>query len=430
MRSAGDNASMPDVAPPYTVRCVPRIADLDARQWDALAAASRGAATPQPFLAHAFLDGIERTGCVGPGTGWTVTHLVLEDANGTLAAATPLYLKWHSYGEYVFDWAWADAYQRHGLDYYPKLLCAIPFTPVAGVRLLGRDTAARQALARALVEHAKESAATTHRPRRPRRGAPPLVSSLHVLFPSDEEAGWLHQAGMMLRRGVQFHWHNAGYRDFADFLAALSQAKRKKIRAERRKVAEAGVTVTRRSGREIGAGDWAFFARCYEATYEAHYSTPYLNREFFQWIGERLGDRLTLVVAERESRPIACSLLVRDDDRLYGRHWGTVEPVPFVHFEVCYYQAIEEAIASKLAIVEGGAQGEHKMARGFEPTPTQSCHWLAQPEFAQAVDSFLAREGRAIDGYLDELKERSPFRDATGEAVPAGAPSEPPPNAR
>ena len=320
-------------------------------------------------------------------------HLVLERED-RVVAATPLYLKGHSYGEYVFDWAWADAYHRNGLRYYPKLLSAIPFTPVPGARLLAIDDAARQALVAALMKLARDSG----------------VSSLHVLFPQQAEAALLESEGAMLRRGVQFHWQNEGWPDFDAFLGSLTQPKRKKIRAERRKVREAGIRFRRLQGPDIGEADWDFFSRCYDNTYAEHHSTPYLNRAFFSGLGHSMPESVLMIVAERDGRAIASSLLMRDRQRLYGRYWGALETVPCLHFETCYYQAIEAAIELGIAVIEGGAQGEHKMSRGFVPQPTVSAHWLAEPAFADAVQRFLEREGRAVDGYLDELTERSPFR--------------------
>lgn len=384
----------------YRTQVLDDLRGVDAREWNALAAVAAGRAHAQPFVRHEFLRALELSGCVGEAAGWIPQHLLLRDASGALAAAVPAYLKLHSWGEYVFDWAWADAYRRHGLRYYPKLVSAIPFTPVPGTRLAARDARARAAAAQAVLALARSS----------------QRSSLHVLFPRPQEAQALHDAGLMLRHGVQFHWRNAGYTGFDDFLATLAQPKRKKIRAERRKVAEAGVRMRRLRGREIGASHWAFFTRCYRATYAAHGATPYLNREFFERIGESLAEHLVLVLAERHGRPVASSLLVHDDERLYGRYWGAVEPVPCLHFEACYYQAIETAIESGLRVVEGGAQGEHKVSRGFEPVPTVSAHWLAEPSFAQAIDRFLQREDAMVGAYLDELRERSPYR-----ASPAGA---------
>ena len=372
----------------YVTRVCSAITEIDPQQWEAL----RHGDT-QPFLNHHWLALLEQSGCVTEETGWRPLHLVLE-RNGQLVAAAPLYLKGHSYGEYVFDWAWADAYRRHGLDYYPKLLSAIPFTPVPGMRLLAADAPARKALAQALIELARESG----------------VSSLHVLFPDPEEVQLLESAGAMIRRGVQFHWYNEGWPNFEAFLASLTQPKRKKIRAERRKVAESGVSFRRLSGRDISEADWAFFCRCYDNTYLEHHSNAYLNRAFFNGLGERLPDSVLMVIAERGGKPIASSLLMRDAERMYGRYWGAIENVPFLHFETCYYQAIEAAIDLGIQVIEGGAQGEHKMARGFTPQPTASAHWLAEPAFADAVQRFLEREGQAVSGYLDELNDRTPFK--------------------
>ncbi len=389
------------VADDYRMRLVDDLATVASADWNALAAAS-GSGRAQPFLRHEFLHAMEASGCVGAGTGWLPRHLLLEDARGRLRAAVPLYLKSHSYGEYVFDWAWADAYQRHGKRYYPKLLSAVPFTPVTGSRLLAADDRAREAAARALMRLAAESG----------------LSSLHVLFPTESEAALLEARGAMQRRGVQFHWRNEGWADFDAFLAALSQPKRKKIRAERRKVASAGLAIERLAGKAIAPADWAFFARCYENTYAEHGSTPYLNLAFFERIGALLSGNLVLVVARDGARPIACSLLVVDDERVYGRYWGALEQVPCLHFELCYYQAIELAIERGLAVIEGGAQGEHKMARGFEPVETRSAHWLAEPAFADAVERFLEREGGMVGAWLDELDERSPFRNRQGGDAP------------
>ena len=381
---------MPDSRIDYRTRLVTGLDEVPAQAWDALLPADA-----PPFVRHAFLRALETTGCVGPGTGWSPAHLTLWN-DQTLIGAVPMYRKSHSWGEYVFDWAWADAYERNGLRYYPKLLCAVPFTPVAGPRLLARDDTAREALASALIAQA--------------RGA--RVSSIHVLFPPDPESQALSRAGFMIRQGVQFHWQNAGYRNFDDFLGALSQPKRKKIRAERRKVAEQGVVVTRLAGAEISASDWDFFIRCYYATYAAHGSTPYLNLAFFLELARTMPQSLVLIRADRGGRPVACSLLMRDDTRLYGRYWGAIEHIACLHFECAYYQAIETAIEAGIQVIEGGAQGEHKMARGFLPVATCSAHWLREPAFADAVERFLAREGSMVSSYLDELNERSPFASA------------------
>jgi predicted N-acyltransferase len=374
----------------YRTRVVTDVRTLEAAQWDALA----GPDGPGPFVRHAFLAALQSSGCVGGDTGWDPRFVVLEDASGALVAAAPLYLKAHSYGEYVFDWAWADAYHRHGLHYYPKGLVAVPFTPVPGARLLARDDAARDALVRALAAECDALG----------------LSSLHVLFPRDADAAALERAGLMRRRGVQFHWRNPGWRDFDDYLAALAQPKRKKVRAERRRVAEAGVTVEILDGDAIGEADWTFFARCYRTTYAQHHSTPYLNRAFFTELARTMPEALLLAVARRAGRPIAASLLMHDATALYGRYWGAIEHVPCLHFEASYYAPIEWAIANGIERFEGGAQGEHKMARGFLPVPTCSYHRLAHPAFADAVERFLERESGGVDAYLDELDERSPLR--------------------
>ncbi|MCX7229505.1 MAG: GNAT family N-acetyltransferase [Burkholderiales bacterium] len=376
----------------YRTRIVADIRTLSAATWDALA----GDAGPGPFVRHAFLAALQTAGCVGDDTGWHPHFVCIEDASGALVGAAPLYLKAHSYGEYVFDWAWADAYRRHGLEYYPKALVAIPFTPVPGARLLARDDAARAALVQALLAECESHG----------------LSSLHVLFPREADAQALAAAGLMRRLGVQFHWSNPGWKDFDDYLGALAQPKRKKIRAERRKVAEAGVTVAMLEGPAITEADWTFFARCYRTTYAQHHSTPYLNRAFFIELARSMPEALLMARASREGRPIAAALLMRDSQAIYGRYWGAIEHVPCLHFEASYYAPIEWAIAQGVARFEGGAQGEHKMARGFLPVPTCSYHHLAHPAFADAVERFLEREAGGVDAYLDELDERSPLRRA------------------
>jgi len=367
-------------------RIVESLDAIPAGAWDRLHGGN-------PTLAHAFLDSLHRSGCASPATGWTPGYLT-RWVGGELAGAVPLYAKSHSYGEYVFDWAWADAYERHGLAYYPKLLAAVPFTPATGPRLLAATDALREELARDLLDHAR------------RHG----FSSLHVNFPGEADAGALRRAGFLERAGIQFHWRNAGYGSFEDFLAALSHDKRKKIRQERRRVAEAGVRIRRATGREASEADWDFFAQCYRRTHREHRSTPYLTREFFGMIARRMPDSVLLVIAERGGRPVAAALDLFSPATLYGRYWGAVEFVPGLHFEACYYQAIDFAIERGIARVEGGAQGEHKHARGFLPEVTRSFHWLAHPAFARAVDDYLAREGAGVAQYVDELNERSPFR--------------------
>ncbi len=374
----------------YRTRIVSSLADIGAQRWDALVAAQP---ERNPFLSFAFLDALHASGSAAAETGWQPQYLSLWQGD-SLEAALPLYVKSHSYGEYVFDWAWADAYRRNGLDYYPKLLSAIPFTPVAGSRLLARDEAGRAALLRALCALQEENG----------------LSSTHILFPREEQARQLHAAGFLLRSGVQFHWLNPGYRDFDDYLAALDRKKRKNIRAERRKVAQAGVTFRRIAGGDAGEADWRFFKRCYDRTYAEHYSTPYLNLDFFLRIGAAMPENILLVLAQRGGKPIASSLVIHDAQTLYGRYWGAIEDVDCLHFETAYYQPLEFCIERRIARFEGGAQGEHKMARGFLPHKTWSAHWLAHPAFADAIAHFLQRERGGIDAYLDELEDRTPFK--------------------
>jgi predicted N-acyltransferase len=367
-----------------SLRVADSLAGVPAADWDAIAGAN-------PFVRHAFLDALLDTGCASARTGWQLQVLLLERA-GRLAGAMPLFVKRHSRGEYVFDWAWAEAYERHGLAYYPKLVCAVPFTPVTGPRLLAADDAARGALARAALAAARE------------------FSSLHVLFAPDAEARHLEAQGMLLRRTVQFHWENAGYESFDEFLARMSHQRRKNIRQERRRVHAAGVTFRRLRGAEIGERDWEFFHRCYARTYAEHGSRPYLSLEFFLRVGRSMPESFLLVVAERAGAPIAAALDVVGEDTLYGRYWGALEHVPLLHFEACYYQAIEYAIAEGLARFEGGAQGEHKLFRGLLPVETLSAHWLAHPRFARAVEDYLAREALGIARYVNELNEHTPFK--------------------
>jgi predicted N-acyltransferase len=381
----------------YRTHIVSSLSEVGQADWDGLVALQ---AQANPFLSYAFLHALHESGSATPETGWQPQYIVLyeadpgKDGGERLAAALPLYVKDHSYGEYVFDWAWANAYQEHGLEYYPKLLSAIPFTPVSGPRLLARDTPARAALVEVLLRTQKATD----------------VSSTHVLFPPEEQAQQLLDAGFLLRSGVQFHWMNAGYTSFDEFLATLEQKKRKNIRAERRKVREAGVTMRRVRGPDITEEEWRFFTRCYRNTYKEHYSSPYLNIDFFRRIGREMPSNLLLVIAERDGRAIAASLVVHDQTTLYGRYWGALEHVPCLHFETAYYQPLEFCIEQGIAVFEGGAQGEHKMARGFLPTRTWSAHWLAHPSFADAVQRFLERESGGIEEYIDELNDRSPFR--------------------
>jgi hypothetical protein len=369
-----------------SVRIVDSLAGVDRAEWNALAG-------PQPFLRHEFLSALIETGCASAKSGWLPQFVLLKRA-GRLAGAMPLFAKNHSYGEYVFDWAWADAHERHGVDYYPKLVCAVPFTPVRGARLLAASPNDRNTLIKAALELARDA------------------SSLHVLFAREADAEALAEHGFLLRRTVQFHWRNEGYADFDDFLGRLSHARRKNIRQERRRVAAAGVRLRWLEGSGVERRHWEFFNRCYRGTYAAHRSTPYLNLDFFLRLGASLPEHVAMVLAERDGRPIASALFVRDAERLYGRYWGAVEHVPLLHFECCYYQAIEYAISKKIETFEGGAQGEHKLFRGLMPVQALSAHWLAHPKFARAVENFLEREGAGVARYVDELAEHSPFKEA------------------
>jgi len=377
-----------------TIEAVDSIAGVPAAEWNRLAGGD-------PFLTHEFLSALHETGCASSATGWTPQYLLMR-SQGVLAGAMPLYLKTHSYGEYVFDWAWADAYHRHGIAYYPKLLSAVPFTPVTGSRVLASEPRVREALVAGALDLARSL----------------RVSSLHCLFPTREEAREMQARGMMIRSGVQFHWANGGYGSFEEFLTGFNHAKRKKIRQDRRKVSAAGIRFRWLEGAEITERDWAFFDRCYRQTYREHHSTPYLSLEFFRRIGRTMPDNIVLVVGQRDGTPIAASLNIRAEKRLCGRYWGALEYHPALHFETCYYQAIEYCIARGVAVFEGGARGEHKLARGLMPVETCSAHWLAHPEFAAAIEQYLAREARGVGNYIDELNERSPFKD-----LPAPSPS-------
>ena len=377
-----------DGTPGIVVRENLALDGVDAARWNELCEG-------QPLLSHAFLCALHDSGCASRATGWQPRYLGAWRGD-ELVGAMPLYAKTHSYGEYVFDWGWADAYRRHGRRYYPKLVAAVPFTPVTGPRLLARATQVKRALldaAQAIVD---------------RREA----SSLHLLFLDDADARICEDAGTIARSGVQFHWTNAGYRDFGDFLAAFSHDKRKKVKQDRRKVAEAGVSFVRKVGRDIDARDWDFFFRCYEGTYRAHHSTPYLTPRFFAQIAEAMPEHLLLVLGSRGGRPLCAALDVFDGRTLWGRYWGTLDYVPGLHFEACYYQAIEFCLERGIASFEGGAQGLHKLARGLTPLATHSAHVIAEPAFAAAIAEFCARERIDIVHTLGELSEAAPFKSS------------------
>jgi len=397
-----DNADAEENAPnDYVIRVFDHPAQVDATQWNALLDAQPSAT---PFMRHEYLLALHESASASPAAGWTAQFVAILATKGgveVLVAATPLYLKDHSYGEYVFDWAWADAYQRHGLAYYPKLLGAVPFTPVPGPRLLASSDEWRALLLRSIEQLARNAG----------------LSSAHLLFLDQADQKVARAAGWMMRSTVQFHWTNREpmpYVDFDDFLADLQREKRKKIRQERRKVVEAGIHFTALQGAAITPADWHFFYHCYTLTYRAHHSTPYLTRDFFTRMAATMPESWLLFIAQREDHRIAASLIAVDPVRghAFGRYWGATEHVACLHFDACYYQPLAWCIDNGYRRFEGGAQGEHKMARGLLPVATASAHWLAHPQFAQAVADFLGREGRAVESYIGELEERRPFKAA------------------
>lgn len=379
-----------------------------AGEWNALLA---GQPAPTPFLRHEYLAALHESGSAVPSTGWAPRFVTLRES-GRLRAAAPLYLKAHSYGEYVFDWAWADAYRRHGLAYYPKLLGAVPFTPAPGTRLLAQDAAWRDRLVAVIGALAREW----------------RLSSAHLLFLDAADRDALARArpagggGWQFRHGVQFHWtQDAGapLAQFDDLLARLQREKRKKIQQERRRVAEQGIVFTTHEGEAIDTALWDFFHHCYTLTYRAHHSTPYLTRDFFARMAATMPQHWLMFVARRGSTsaaPLAASLIAIDRARgaAWGRYWGATEFVPCLHFEACYYRPLAWCLANGFTRFEGGAQGEHKMARGLLPVQTSSAHWLRDERFAAAVADFLAAESAGVDDYVDELRERNPFREAPG----------------
>jgi predicted N-acyltransferase len=382
----------------FQLEIVDRLSDISASEWNALLPKDAG-----PFLRHEFLSALEETGCVGGNTGWQVAHLTLKNEQ-QLIGALPLYLKQHSYGEFVFDWSWAQAYEQQGMQYFPKALCAIPFTPVQGSRVLslGQSNIDASLVARRLIEGLKALVLQNN------------LSSAHVLFPYADEVESLKEQGFMLRDSVQFHWHNQGFDDFEQFLAVLTMKRRKNIRREREQVARESIRFRHVPGITSTDADWEFFYRCYANTYLEHRSSPYLNEAFLKLWAQRMPENLHLIIAERNGSPIAASLLVVDpiNSKAYGRYWGAIEHVPCLHFETAYYQAIEYCISQKIQTFEGGAQGEHKMARGFLPTTMQSAHFIADPQFAKAVQHFLDREHQGIGAYVDELAEHSPLKSS------------------
>ena len=380
------------------VRVHRRIAEIGQVGWDACAA--NPAYQSNPFVSFAFLDALEQSGCAVAQTGWAPHHLAVEDETGAIAAVMPLYLKSHSQGEYVFDHSWAQAYERAGGRYYPKLQCAAPFSPVTGPRLLVRADIDSAITRRTLLGGAVSLAERLE------------ASSLHITFPSQDDWAFLGEEGLLQRQDQQYHWHNAGYATFEDFLGALSSNRRKTIRRERRD-AQAGLEIIGLSGETLTEEAWDAFYQFYEDTGARKWGRPYLNRAFYSRLGQTLGDRVLLVMAKRGDRYIAGALNLLGDDCIYGRNWGAVEDVPFLHFELCYYQAIEHAIRLGLPRVEAGAQGQHKIARGYLPAPVYSAHFIADPALREPVRRYLDQERAAVQNEMDWLAEEySPFKAA------------------
>ncbi len=377
----------------FRVEIITSINAIAQTDWDALTDGT-------PLLSHAFLSALENSGSVGQGTGWLPHPLVIwqgEKTDQKLVAAMPVYLKTHSYGEYVFDWAWADAYQHSGMEYYPKLLSAIPFSPITSRRLLTENPELKLLLIEAL-----ENVMQQHQ-----------LSSAHILFPDEACAKQLEVTGWLKRTGVQFRWENKKYSDFEAFLATLSHDKRKKIHQERKKIAQSGIVCRQIKGIDATDEDWDFFYQCYTNTYREHHSTPYLTRSFFAEIAKTMPNNLLLIEAELDGKVVACTLNIYNQTTLYGRYWGALQFVSGLHFELCYYQAQQFCIGENITFFEGGAQGEHKLARGFEARPTCSYHKIAHPDFERAIKQFLMREAQGIAAYTNELEERAPFKQQT-----------------
>jgi predicted N-acyltransferase len=363
------------------------IAEIAADEWDACNDGN-------PFTSHAFLLALEESGSTGPRTGWLPQHVALRDEGGLLVACAPCYAKAHSYGEYVFDHGWANAYEQAGGRYYPKLQVAVPFSPVPGARLLRRPGVPVAALAQAL----QQAMGALH------------CSSTHITFCTEAEWRALGDCGWLQRIGTQFHWHNHGYADFDAFLGALSSRKRKALKRERREVAESGLVIRTLRGAEITARHWSAFHRFYRNTVDSRWGSAYLTKQFWPLLGQRMGDAVVLMWAERDGEPVAAALNLLGPEALYGRNWGAAEEIPFLHFELCYHRAIEFAIEHGIPRVEAGAQGEHKIQRGYLPATTYSAHLIAHPGLSRAVGEFLAAERPALQARMEELATLSPYR--------------------
>jgi len=380
-------------------RILESIAQIDARSWNALAGSA------QPFLRHEFLLALEQSGCAAARTGWTPRHLIIEDAEGVPAAAMPLFRKAHSRGEFVFDFSWAGAYAQHGLNYYPKLLTAVPFTPVSGPRVLVGANVDRNAITKSVVRAALDYARSEQ------------LSSWHVLFPTDETAADLDRAGLILRRDCQFHWYNHAYESFEAFLATFTAEKRKKAKRERRRVFEAGIEFDTLHGGDMTASLWDVVYEFYAETFHRHGHEPYLNLDFFKRVSAAMPDELMLKVARVGAQPIAVAIFFVGSEALYGRYWGAGGNFHSLHFEACYYQGIEYCIEKKLRRFEPGTQGEHKVPRGFIPTLTHSAHYIADPRFAAAIRDYALREARGVDTYAAAVNEHVPYHRAPDEEL-------------
>ncbi|MBL4622332.1 MAG: N-acetyltransferase [Immundisolibacteraceae bacterium] len=385
-----------------TISFVDSIDQVTRQQWGSLDLGQN------PFIQYQFLSALEQSGSVGDGSGWQVHHLLLHDDQQGLIGAVPCYLKQHSYGEYVFDWGWADAYRRAGIAYYPRMVCAVPFTPATGSRLLvanqavGSATDIRQLLAKGLIEEAQRL----------------QLSSVHCLFLPEQEADLMVASQWLPRHDLQFHWRNNQYQDFDDFLASFSSKKRKNVKRERRRVSDAGIKMEIVAGDQLNADHWRFFYRLYRHTAYKRGGTAYLTEDFFNLIGENMADSVVMVFAKEGERYVAAALNFRGGQSLYGRYWGCLDEYDSLHFETCYYSAIEYCIDHQIELYEAGAQGEHKLSRGFMPTTTRSAHWLAHPQFAEAVADFLDDERQQIAGYQNMLNDHAPFKSGHKRSEP------------
>ena len=379
---------------PVELKIITSIDTLQAGQWNAVAG------TSDPFLRFEFLAALERNGCTGEQFGWLPRHLVAFDDERRLVGAVPMYLKDNSYGEFVFDHSWADAYQRAGLAYYPKSVVAVPYTPATGPRILVGDTADSEAVATQLIQLAQEWSRSEN------------LSSLHWLFTNKDDTQRLKDAGFLLRLGCQFHWHNEGYRDFEDYLSGFNSRKRKKVRRERRYVQEAGINIQIVHGHEATDHELETMHDFYRTTFENKWGQPTLSLGFFREIAGSMGKQLVFIIARDKQRMVAGAICFRSEDTLYGRHWGCYEDYHSLHFETCYYQGIDYCIDQGLKLFEPGAQGEHKISRGFLPTPTWSAHWIRHQGFRDIIARFLEQETDAMRDYMTELSARSPFRQS------------------